>query len=320
MENRQSFTTARGFEYSYFYSSAKTRPTILFLHGFPSHATEWSRQFTFFADHGYGYLAPDLLGFGHSSKPSDGKDYSFKLMADDVAQLLDSLGLDSVIGVGHDLGANFLGKLAAFYPSKLSALVFLSVGSGKPAQPFDIDMIHAMTRQFMGHELFGYIKWLGAQTNPHETLEKHENSVMSLLYTSQPEVWNTHFHPLGKFQSYLESDETVPVGSWYTEKQQAEHAAVYGKQDGYKGATRWYQMMVDNSSLDAEKQISDVKLTQPALFIGHGEQDPMSGQQVQMLSEWVPGLKVQNIASGHWVQLEQPEETNKTIESFLSEI
>lgn len=320
MDGRQLFKTSRGFEYSYFHTPAKTRPTLLFLHGFPSHATEWSHQFTFFADRGYGCLAPDLLGFGHSSKPSEGKDYSFKLMADDVAQLLDSLGIDSVMGVGHDLGANFLGKLAAFYPSRLSALVFLSVGSGKPAQPFDIDMIHAMTRQFMGHELFGYIKWLGAPTNPHETLEKHEKSVMSLLYTSDASTWNAHFHPLGNFQSYVENGETVPVGSWYTDKQQAEHAAVYGAKDGYKGATRWYQMMVDNSSLEAEKQISDAKLTQPALFIGHREQDPMSGQQVQMLAEWVPELKVENILSGHWVHLEKPDETNKAIESFLASI
>ncbi|CEJ89607.1 hypothetical protein VHEMI05442 [[Torrubiella] hemipterigena] len=318
MDNRSAFKSSRGVQYSYEYKPAKSKSTLLFLHGFPSHLGEWANQVNHFAALGYGTIAVDMLGFGHSSKPDDGSELTFKSMAADLIELLDALTVSKVIGIGHDLGANFLGKLAAFYPSRFIELVFLSVGSGVPGQEFNIDMIHKMTKQFLGHEMFGYISWLAASPNPHQTLEKHAASAMSLLYTSEPSTWNQHFHPLGNFEAFVSADETVPIGAWYTADMQKQHLALYGAKDGYKGATRWYQMMVENLSLAGEKEIEGSELSMPSLFVGHGEQDPLSGQQIQMLQPWVPNLQVKHIPSGHWVHLEKPEETNKILEEFFT--
>lgn len=320
MANISTFTSSRQFQYAYEYKPAQLKPTLLFLHGFPSHLGEWAAQVSHFADLGYGTLTIDMLGFGRSSKPENASDLTFKSMAADVIELLGSLALKDVIGIGHDLGANFLGKLAAFYPDRFRALVFLSVGSGAPAQEFDIDMIHKMTKQFLGHEMFGYISWLGASANPHQALEQHAGSAMSLLYADDPTTWNQHFHPLDSFESFVTSDQTVPIGAWYTGEMQKQHLALYGAQDGYKGATRWYQMMVENTSLHGEKDIENSQLSMPALFVGHGEQDPMSGQQIQMLQPWVSNLTVKHIPSGHWVHLEKPKETNDILEEFLNSL
>ena len=79
------------------------KPTILFLHGFPSSSFDWRRQFDYFASRGYGVVAPDLLGYGGTDKPHDVEAYTLKKQADEMAELLDCLGVEKLVSVGHDL-------------------------------------------------------------------------------------------------------------------------------------------------------------------------------------------------------------------------
>ena len=80
-----------------------SKPTILFLHGFPSSSYDWRRQYDYFASRGYGILASDLLGYGGSDKPSNVEAYTLKNQANDIAELLDCAGIGDVMSVAHDL-------------------------------------------------------------------------------------------------------------------------------------------------------------------------------------------------------------------------
>ena len=96
-------TTRRGFVYSYHYAAPKDgKPTILFLHGFPSTHQDWAAQTTYFSDKGYGVIAPDLLGYGDTDAPEDANKYWLVDMAGDIVDILDDLRVDKVVGVGHD--------------------------------------------------------------------------------------------------------------------------------------------------------------------------------------------------------------------------
>ena len=75
---------------------------LLFLHGFPSSSYDWRHQISFFSSLGYGVLAPDLLGYGGTDKPSQLEPYKLKQMSEDIIGLLDHHGIKEVIGVGHD--------------------------------------------------------------------------------------------------------------------------------------------------------------------------------------------------------------------------
>ena len=88
------------------YAPRKGQPTLLFLHGFPESAYDWRRQFGFFHRLGYGIVAPDLLGYSGTDKPADVQAYSLKNMAREVVELLDCEGVETVVGVGHDLYAD----------------------------------------------------------------------------------------------------------------------------------------------------------------------------------------------------------------------
>jgi soluble epoxide hydrolase / lipid-phosphate phosphatase len=64
-----------GLQYHYYYHPPKSTdiPTLLFLHGFPSTSDHWVHQVAYFSSKGYGVIAPDMLGYGGTSKPVDHK-------------------------------------------------------------------------------------------------------------------------------------------------------------------------------------------------------------------------------------------------------
>jgi soluble epoxide hydrolase/lipid-phosphate phosphatase len=99
-----TYATSRSLTYSYIHISPQSPNTqyILFLHGFPSTSRDWRHQISFFAAKGYGILAPDLLGFGETSKPSELEMYKGKSMAKDIVEIMDSERIETVVGVAHD--------------------------------------------------------------------------------------------------------------------------------------------------------------------------------------------------------------------------
>lgn len=89
--------------YAYVYKPAQqNKPTFLLLHGFPSSSYDWRHQIADLSAAGYGVLAPDLLGYGDTSKPEAKEEYDGKKMSGHLVKVLDAEGLEKVIGVGHD--------------------------------------------------------------------------------------------------------------------------------------------------------------------------------------------------------------------------
>jgi soluble epoxide hydrolase/lipid-phosphate phosphatase len=57
----------------------------------------------YFTKQGYGVIAPDLLGYGGTDNPADLGAFNFKRMAAHLGELLDHEGVDTAIGIAHDL-------------------------------------------------------------------------------------------------------------------------------------------------------------------------------------------------------------------------
>ena len=95
--------TSRSVNYHYFASPAQAgKPTLLFVHGFPSTSYDWRKQVAHFQPRGYGIVVPDLLGYGGTDKPADTGAYRASLMTKDIIEILDAEGLERVIAIGHD--------------------------------------------------------------------------------------------------------------------------------------------------------------------------------------------------------------------------
>lgn len=99
-----------------------TRATLLLLHGFPDSSYGWRRCMAPLSAAGYRVIAPDLLGYGRTSKPRRLEEYGARTMAADLAGLLSRvLGSDSAkfVVVGHDWGSWLAWKLARWIPERL---------------------------------------------------------------------------------------------------------------------------------------------------------------------------------------------------------
>lgn len=75
-------------------------PAVLFVHGYPLSGALWRHQAGAIA--GWRTLVPDLRGMGRSDAPDLG--YSMATYADDLAALLDAVGVDEVVLVGFSMG------------------------------------------------------------------------------------------------------------------------------------------------------------------------------------------------------------------------
>ena len=62
------------------------------LHGFPEHSFSWRYQLPMLAKLGFTAWAPNLRGYGNTSRPSAVKDYSLSALVEDVAQLIVASG------------------------------------------------------------------------------------------------------------------------------------------------------------------------------------------------------------------------------------
>ncbi len=101
-------------------------PLALLLHGFPDSARTWEATLPLLAAAGWRAVAPWTRGYAPTGVPADG-DYSPRTLAGDVARLIEALGYDRAVVIGHDWGA-FAGYLAAnLHPERVRALVTMAV-------------------------------------------------------------------------------------------------------------------------------------------------------------------------------------------------
>lgn len=77
---------------------------LLCLHGFPECNHSWRHQLPFFAERGWTVWAPNLRGYGHSSRPRGIRAYRMDELVDDVAGLIDAAGRREVVLMSHDWG------------------------------------------------------------------------------------------------------------------------------------------------------------------------------------------------------------------------
>jgi 2-succinyl-6-hydroxy-2,4-cyclohexadiene-1-carboxylate synthase len=110
-------------------SIAGRGPSLLALHGFTGTARTWIRL----ADDLGGerrVIAPDLLGHGRSSAPSDPSRYALEHQADDLAALLAAIDALPADVVGYSMGARLALVLALRHPDAVSALLLESPSAG----------------------------------------------------------------------------------------------------------------------------------------------------------------------------------------------
>lgn len=119
-------------------------PAMVLLHGLGEGSASWSRVEERFAEL-FQVVALDLRGHGASDWPGE---YSFELMRDDVLGVLDALGLEDIVLIGHSMGGTVAYLVASARPDLVSRLVIEDAPPPfprtrplpeRPAEPVDFD-------------------------------------------------------------------------------------------------------------------------------------------------------------------------------------
>lgn len=123
---RQRFQ-ASGAEINYL--RAGVGAPVLLLHGYPQTHACWHHIAPVLARH-YTVICADLRGYGDSSKPRglpDHSNYSKRAMAQDMVELMVSLGFERFHLVGHDRGGRVAHRMAADHPQHVHTATVLDI-------------------------------------------------------------------------------------------------------------------------------------------------------------------------------------------------
>ena len=99
----------------------------LCLHGFPESSFSWRHQMPLLAQLGYLVWAPDLRGYGGSSRPIGVAAYSMHNLTADVAALIEASGAKQTVLIGHDWGALIAWDYAMFGRVPIAQLIIMNV-------------------------------------------------------------------------------------------------------------------------------------------------------------------------------------------------
>jgi non-heme chloroperoxidase len=110
---------------SIFFKDWGKGPPIVFSHGWPLNADAWDEQLMFFGSKGYRAIAHDRRGHGRSSQTWHGNEMD--TYADDLAAVIETLGLQGAILVAHSTGGGEITRyLGRHGTSRVSKAVLIS--------------------------------------------------------------------------------------------------------------------------------------------------------------------------------------------------
>jgi pimeloyl-ACP methyl ester carboxylesterase len=297
------------------YAEAGAGPLVVMLHGFPESWYSWRHQLTALAAAGYHAVAPDQRGYGQTSAPEAIDAYTQFHLVGDIVGLLDALGEQKAVVVGHDWGAPVAWHCALLRPDRFRAVIGLSV-------PFRVGGLPT-TAQFkaMFKDNFFYILYFQEPGKAEAELDADpERTLRMVLYSAsgdsnrQPGASS----PLPRTAGFLDAmrdPETLPP--WLSQADLDYFAGEF-KRTGFRGGLNWYRNIDRNQALFGA--FSGMTIHQPALFIS-GTRDvvPMTDEAKAGIRADLPNLRDLLIleGAGHWTQQERPAEVNEAMIGFL---
>lgn len=292
-------------------------PLVVLCHGFPESWYSWRHQIPALAEAGYHVVAPDQRGYGQTDQPREIEKYTQFHLVGDIVGLLDALGEQQAVIVGHDWGAPVAWNAAMLRPDRFPAVAALSVpfGPPHPSVPPTVRM-----KQTFGDTFFYILYFQKPGVAEHELQKNVRRTMRMLLYTasgdSNRQLLRQQLPKTAGFLDGMMEPEQLPP--WLTEEDLDFFTAEF-ERAGFFGGLNWYRNMDRTWELMAPW--AGAKVHQPALFIS-GDRDLATKEMIATMRELVPNLRepVMLPGCGHWTQQERPQEVNGALISFLKTI
>lgn len=298
---------------------AGSGPPVILAHGFPELGYSWRHQLPALAAAGYHVLAPDQRGYGRSTRPEAVEDYDIVHLTGDLVALLDDLGEEKAVFVGHDWGSNVVWALAQLHPDRVAGVVGMSVPFlTRPALP-PIQLL----RQVLGDAFF-YILYFQEPGVADAELGSRPATVLRRMLAGAIVREDAPVDPSDMlandgrgFVDRFPEPEALP--DWLTQDE-LDHYVEEFTRTGFTGGINWYRNMDRNWELT--EALAGGHVTVPSLFIG-GALDPVLVMTPPAIMDGFLDDHRGTVlvdGAGHWVQQEKPAEVNAALLGFLSEV
>ncbi len=304
-------------------------PLVIFCHGWPESWYSYRYQLPAVADAGFKAVAYDVRGYGESDKPHEIEAYTMRNMTNDVVGIIDALGYDTAITIGHDWGGPIALNTAALNEDRISATGTLSVPfTGRGPMP-TLDLWKEIYK-----DRFFYQLYFQKEGVAEEEFESDLSRSLFMTYTNSDGrgmKFNFEKSQSGsvpektKDSTFLEGMEMFEdFPNWFT-KEDLDYFVSQFEISGLRGPFNRYR--AQNIDWHEIPELEGKILEQPAFFIT-GTLDPVNFfvPSDQSLTDRIkPNYKNLLFAEelegiGHWTQQEAPEEVNSFITDFLNRV
>jgi len=312
-------------------------PPIILVHGFPELAFSWRHQIPALAAAGYHVIAPDMRGYGGSDKPAHVTDYTIQKLTGDLTGLMDSMGIEKALIVGHDWGALVTWQMALLAPDRMAGLVALNIPFFKrpPINPITF-MRYKLGKDFY---IVNFQKSDEADRRFAEDPGRFIDAMMRRrLRKKVPDLFSDQDSPKKSIATEKENrsgtflrgtflrkrrplsllemlDREDPGGEILLTPDELKYYADAFAAGGFTGPINWYRNWTHNWK--STKRI-DQTVRIPSLFVGATDDAIVSAKQIEAMKSSVPDLEVRMIDDcGHWTQQEKPQELNEILLDWL---
>ena len=304
-------------------------PLVIFCHGWPESWYSYRHQLPAVAAAGFKAVAYDVRGYGESDKPHEIESYSMKNMTDDVIGIVDALGYDTAITIGHDWGGPIALNTAALNEHRITATGTMSVPfTGRGPMP-TLDLWREIYK-----DKFFYQLYFQKEGIAEEEFESDLKRSLFMTYTNSDGRGMKHNLEKGqsglmpqkdKHSSFLEGMEVFEdFPDWFS-PEDLDYFVSQFEMSGLRGPFNRYR--AQNIDWHELTELEDKILEQPAFFIT-GSLDPVNffiPSDQTLIDRISPNYKELKFAEefegiGHWTQQEIPNEVNELIIKFLKEV
>lgn len=256
----------------------------LCLHGFPELHYSWRHQMPLLAEMGYRVWAPNMRGYGGTTRPPDKKDYRLDKLTADVAALIDASGAKEVTLIAHDWGAIVAWQFAIQKVRPLARLVIMNVPHPLCARR-ELKTWKQLKKSW-------YIFFFQIPRLPEMRLGKNEAAAIGRLFR-----------------------ETSVNRDRFTREETEPYRIAAAKPGALTAMFNYYRSLLQTP--DA-RQIGDGKVHVPTLIIW-GEQDvAIDIACLDGTDQYVDDLTVRRYPhASHWVQQDIPDEVNAALKEWL---
>jgi pimeloyl-ACP methyl ester carboxylesterase len=315
---------------SWIEAGPRTGPLLIFLHGWPALGLVWRPQLEHFAAQGWRCVAPDMRGYGGSSRPDSTAAYAIRELVADMVELHDALGGAPAVWVGHDWGSPIAWSVASHHAERCVGVANLCVPYF--ARGFTLaGLLPLIDRDLYPESRYPvgqWDYWLFYREHFARAAKEFEADVaatLALLYQRRPKraadapaftagirAQNGWFGAAGRAPATPR--EGVLLGEDDFETMVKAFSAT-----GFAGANAWYVNDAANLAYGTEAP-NFGRLSLPSLFI-HATNDAVCDTTLSRLAEPMredcARLTEATIEGGHNIMLEQPLEVCRALGDWL---